>query len=372
MSRTVAVVVAVLLVGVVAAVWRARSSAKAGAVSMAPRPSGFTDPIDAFWAWWREAGPRLAARIDAGKAAEIEPELTQHVHAIDEGLAWETGKGLRGARHHLALSAEGDARLRVVTERWVSRAPAADAAWEYYPARQAWHTTGARLTMHDPDFTLEEATMRVSPTVVPEREVLDVRIYSPAFAKIPEDARLRGTYLLLDNLLGEDAVEKWLGRIEPVTEPVAPSEPLVALREQVARLASTAIGDRWVILKETDPEGAPIFHTVNLALKRVDHLLMDQHLAVTLPLKTPTAEGLTTDAEAERLNQLEDALLADLGHDAVQIGRQTGHGRRTIHLHAAAVGPAEQRARDWARGVNGYAVEIDSRPDPGWEILKRY
>jgi hypothetical protein len=111
---------------------------------------------------------------------------------------------------------------------------------------------------------------------------------------------------------------------------------------------------------------------VNLALKRLDHLLMEQHLEVIFPLRAPTEQGLTTDAEADRLNALEDALLEALGHDAVQIGHQTGHGRRTVHLHAAALGPAEQRAREWARGVKDYPVEISSRPDPSWEILKRF
>jgi len=79
--------------------------------------------LDAFWSWWRTAAPRFAAAIDGYQPDSIAEELSANVHAIDPRLAWETAPGLKGARHSLALSAEGDIELRILTERWLSRAP---------------------------------------------------------------------------------------------------------------------------------------------------------------------------------------------------------------------------------------------------------
>src|SRR6266568_2984041 len=114
------------------------------------------DPIDAFWHWWAEARGPLADAIATRTLAAWDDPITAHVRAIDEGLAWELGPG-KNSEHHFCLSGEGDARLRVVTERWLSRAPQPDEWWEYYPARQpsgrdkktATQLAGVRLPYED-------------------------------------------------------------------------------------------------------------------------------------------------------------------------------------------------------------------------------
>ena len=74
------------------------------------------------------------------------------------------------------------------------------------------------------------------------------------------------------------------------------------------------------MLRGQDGDGRPVFVTLNAALKRIDHLACDHHVAIDLALLDPTEEGLTTDEEAEQLNALEDEL-APLLADAVYFGR---------------------------------------------------
>jgi hypothetical protein len=346
----------------------------AGEAPGRPPPSDPAARLDAFWAWWQTAGPRIAAALDAKDARSFVEELSDRIHAIDPELAWETGPGRKGARHHLSLSSEGDATLRVLIQRWLARAPAADGAWEFYPARQALQDGGGwSLTLDDAKGAqVDFASVRVEFEADEVRERVHVRLHHPAWPRLDERQRGRVALILLDQLLGEDEVERWLGGIETPAAPLAKGAPLPALRDRVAALARTATGERFAILDWRTGDGQPMLATVNLAIKRVDHLLMDDHLTVTLPLQDPTPHGLTSDEEAGTLNELEDDLVAVLGHDAVYLGRETGQGQRVLHFHVASLGPAEPRAQAWARHQTERRVVVACVNDPRWEVLRRW
>jgi len=361
----VAVLTAVVAAGHVFAIRNSRKSRDQTAVG------DIGVRLDAFWNWWRTAGPRLAAAIDANQATSIAEELSAKVHAIDQRLAWETGPGLKGARHHLALSSEGDIELRVLTERWMSRAPPADNNWEYYPARQAFPRPSVKL-VDAGGVIIDAANVKIGCEIDAVREVVDVNFSHPALMKLDERQRSRAALLTLDNLLGEDGVERWLGRITTSVEPIPGGKPVEELAAAVDGLKRVATGERFAIADGKTRDGQPFVATINLAVKRIDHLLMDEHLTISIMLLDPTPQGLTTSEEAGALNALEDELTASLGHDGVYIGRETGDGRRTIHFHVAAVGPAELRARAWARRHSEPRIEIALRHDPSWEVLRRW
>jgi hypothetical protein len=365
------VALAVAVIGV-ACVKRVAQARPAGA----PRDDA-GDPgarLDAFWTWWRTAAPRIAAAFDARDGRAIAGELGDRIAAIDPRLAWETGPGLEGARHHLALSSEGDPTLRVLVERWLSRAPPPDAAWEYYPARQA-PPDDARFSMSldaGANTVVDFADVRVGLETDPAREVVDVTIHHPALGGLEEQEQLRVAFLVLDNVVGEDGVERWLRRIRPSVEPIPDGKPLRALAEAVAALERTATGEQYAVLEGRTPAGRPVVAMANVAVKKVDHLLMDHHLQVAVPFRTETAEGTPSPEENGELNALEDELLAALGHDAVFVAHETGDGRRTIHLHVAGPGPAEQRATEWARRHVDRGIELELRADAAWDVLDRW
>lgn len=369
-----ALLVAALAVTAAALLWRREGPpAPARAVDRA----GGSDPearVAAFWAWWTTAGPRIAAALDAGDHRSFVGELSARVDAIDPALAWETGPGLAGSRHQLVLSAEGDGALRVLTERWRARAPPPDACWEYYPARQPLPPSGPwSLTLDDAGgVAIDYERARIAVTPDPARERLDVRVHHPAFAPLDEKQRLRATFVMLDNLLGEDGVERWLGRIDLAVAAPPDGRPAGALRAAVDELSRTAKGEAFALLQGRTPSGEPLVVLANLALKRLDHLLMDHHLSVTVPLRSPTAPGLTTSDEADALNGLEDELLATLGKDAVYLGRETGRGERIMHFQVAGHGPAEERTRAWAARRAERRARVALEPDPRWSWLGRW
>jgi hypothetical protein len=330
-----------------------------------------TDPTDdgiaAFWAWWPSIRPRIEAAIESGDWTSIPDEMSAQVSAIDVGLSWEFGSGQRAA-HHLAVSSAGDQALRVVAERWLAAAPAADATWEFHPARQP--RPDMVLTLGGENFEPDEVT--ATWTVDADRERLDVVLHHPALAALEEDGRMTAVFLLLDGALGEDGVERWIGGIDSSVEPLDGAAPFPALGDAVAELAARATGEQFVVLRGEDAEGRPLFVTLNQAIKSIDHLAKDTHVEIDLGLLEPTEVGLTTNEEAATLNQLEDELLAELGSAVVYIGRETRRGRRVIHLHAVGASPQLGAIEAWAPRHLARDVEVRVTHDPTWQILHRW
>ncbi|MFO0562800.1 MAG: DUF695 domain-containing protein [Polyangiales bacterium] len=326
--------------------------------------------IDAFWQWWPTVSDAIAKGFTSGGLSqELITGVSEHVAAIDDRLDWEFGPGL-SAQHHLCLSSKGDPVLRVIVERWRRQAPTADATWEFYGARQANPRGGLALKIGEHDLALDEMTLGVEEDE--DRERLHLTVDHPAFAAIDDDdLKLRIAFIALDNTLGEDDVERWLGQIDLASERIEAPIALPQLRARVERFARASTGDRWSLLKGTF-DGAPLFVLVNTAIKRIDHLLFDTHVTLTIAIRAPTEEGLVTDEEAAVLNAMEDALVESLANEAVFIARETTRGRRVLHFHTMESGPSAAIIARWRERHEEYSIELDVERDPRWEVLRRW
>ncbi|MCV2392938.1 hypothetical protein OEB99_01330 [Actinotalea sp. M2MS4P-6] len=184
-----------------------------------------------FWAWWTSTGRVWAARLfdgdgDPDELNALADDLTARVTAIAD-LAFETGQG-RVARHMLVVTAAGDPDLRDVAARWLAAAPAPDDAFEYATGRQpvpdAEHLV---IELGEWPVALGEAAVALTE----EAGKVHVVVSHPRFSQMPDDARGQVAFLVLDALLGEEAVEDYIGGVSwsPVRAPDA-----VALTDLVA------------------------------------------------------------------------------------------------------------------------------------------
>lgn len=327
---------------------------------------------EAFWGQWAELRTDVSRAIETGDFTDLPDRISAAVEHIADGLTWELGPG-EEARHAFCLSSNGDPDKRAAIESCLRRGPGADAQWEYHPARRpvpAEAVDNFSLQFGDSDLTFGD--VRVAWKGDDDRERLDVIMHHPAFAEMPDDARLQAGFVILDNVLGEDGVERWLGGIELTSDALEGNLGLRDLRVGVDELAKTATGDRWAVLRGELEDGAPVFVTLNTALKRVDHPLFLQRLELTIPLKEPTDEGLTTDDEAGELNALEDELIEDLGDAVAYVGRETRQGLRVLHLYCAEGGPAPDAIRRFGERHPERAMSLHVERDPLWEAQGRF
>ena len=79
--------------------------------------------------------------------------------------------------------------------------------------------------------------------------VMSVQLWHPTFEHMREQVRGQIAFLFLDNLLGEDDVERWIGAIE-IDETARTGETPEALANAVRQQAETATGDQWVVRRD--------------------------------------------------------------------------------------------------------------------------
>jgi len=335
--------------------------------------------IEAFWAWWPSVAETIAQGFGSGGlSAELVEAVGARVHDIHPKLDWEFGPG-RKSQHHLCLSGKGDPTLRIVAERWAHRAPKPTATWEFHASRQPHANGGLVLEIAGHKVALDELVAHVEEDDT--REKLDVKVHHPVFSALEDrNLKVQIMFIGLDTLLGEDDVERWIGALELAETPPPDALPFAALPGRIASFAAKATRDKWIILKG-ERDGKPLFVTINAALKRVNHLLLDTHVAVTVTLASPTKDGLTTKEEAEVLGAMDDALAAALGDGGVYIGRETGMGKRVLHYHVMTRfvtpegvegGPSASVLARWRTQYPRYEIDVAVAPDPMWEVLDRW
>jgi hypothetical protein len=329
------------------------------------------DGIEAFWAWWPEAGARLLDAINDRRIDEAQiAEISAKVQGIDPKLTWELGPGVT-AQHAFCLSPAGDPELRRLTERWLRAAPAANAVWEFHPAgRGSPGFADAELQIAEHSVAL--ADMRFTVAIDENRELMNVICFHPVFAALPEEMRGMTTFIAINRVLGEDTVQRWLGGINTTVDALAQGAPFATLLEAVGSLSRDATGERFTSLRGETPDGRPMVATMNLALKRIDHLACDTHLSVDVALLSPDADGMPDRDEAEALGRLEDELKQMITGDAAYFGRETLDGRRVLHWFVAADHPVRPTVEDWAARHADRDVRLTWTADPHWASADRF
>jgi hypothetical protein len=325
------------------------------------------NPIEAFWAWWPTARQGVERSIMTGEWGDLPEQLTRRLHEIHPELAWEFNRGQR-AQHALCITPEGKPELRALTERWLRAAPATDATWEYHPARPAT-PDALSATLEIAGRRLDPGQTRLRVEVDEDRQVLDVVFWHPAFRKLTPQVRGTVAFLVLDWLLGEDGVERWVGAVDISARSLTGSVPAEALPEIADGLAERHLQPTWALLQGTDPDGYPVLVMARRPLKRVEYPLFDLHGDVTIQLQEPSGDGLPTPDELGRLRTLEDDLLGALGDTAVMAAHQTSRGQRTFHLYCDSEGTAPARVQAWEKRHSTLKVAVTWEPDGAWNAI---
>lgn len=331
-----------------------------------------SEGIKQFWLFWADHRDEIEKSIHDGTLHRwIEP-IEKQVKQVGEGLDWELGKGIR-AEHYLCVTANGNQTLRVLTERWRAAGPGDDAVFEYYASRPGGGFSDDASTneMVFNGVTFNSVGFRFALDIDDIRRHVHVDVWHPRFEGTSEKVCTSASFIWLDSVFGEDDVERWIGEMRLLDSEPKDSVGWSELVAVVDDFRANAGDERFTVLRAELPTGEPVFVTANLGIKRVDHLLMDLHIEISLTLVAPTEQGLTTQGEADDLNDAEDLLLESLGRDAINIGRETRQGLRILHFHAANGGPAVRRIEEWTSALK-WDVEIVSSLDPMWSILRRW
>jgi hypothetical protein len=317
-----------------------------------------------FWDWWRSAGPRIARSIDSHTplAHEDIEDVSAHVHAVHEELAWEFAPG-KNSRHAFTITPEGNVVLRRLTERLVRAGPAPDDTWEYYPARQPV-----------PEFALniagqlfDGADWRFGIEVVDSKLLVDLEAFHPKLKKIPKDARPRAGFIAVDQMFGEDAVETWIGGLSFTDRDKHTKSTAADVHRAIASLVEQSKEEVFSLAQGLDHSGRPLILTLNQRLKRLYHLFADTLVEVDFTLRAPDERGFPGPEELRDLGELEDRVVT-MAKDAVHVGHLTGRGHRTTYFYTEDAAALRSRLDATLRDKAPY--ELRSNHDPEWSFYR--
>jgi hypothetical protein len=315
-------------------------------------------PTSEFWSWWAGTGNS----IDPHQQSD---ELTRRVTAIHPELTWHFGPGNR-SKHSLTVSAGGVAEVRPMAERWLRAAPAPNETWEFRSSQQADPnalSSVLQIAGHSVDISLTE--FRVEP--VKEDLRVDVGVYHPVFVDLPEQARTQVTYLVLDWLVGEDDVERWLGHLEPLTARPMPAGSAKDLNSAVATIAAQRDPDAWTLAQWQDSQGMPGLAMFRRGLRWIDTPTLDRHQIISAEYPAQP-NGLPENLDSVR--EIEAELESRLGSRGILVGHETHRGVRTFHAYTDGEDQnVDAAVRDWAKSRR---LRLESRPDSSWREVRRF
>jgi hypothetical protein len=316
-----------------------------------------------FWAWWTGASDRIARAIETGGFdAKLVAEITRAVHAVDPRLAWEFAPG-HASKHALCVSPEGDAEVRPAALRWLASAPAPDATWEYHAARQA---SPKLVGLEIGGVRLDLGAMRALADWDPRRRRVDVRLWHAAFLSAAEAIRVQASFLFLDKLLGEDDVERWIGRVD-ATDAASGGGTPAELKSEVERRSNEPATDTWVLGQRARADGSVEIVMADVALKHIDHPFADQHVTIRIPIE---GGGMPDGAMSDKLNREEDRLAGLLPGVATLAGRTTAPGERVIHFVTHDLAGLHAGIDAWAQALPPWRIKVVNQRDPRWAFQR--
>ena len=329
------------------------------------------EAINRFWSWWQaEGAEQTALAIVDHEPERMVAALTKRIKAIQAGLAWELGPG-NDSTHVLVVSAEGDPELRGVARRWRRAAPAPDGLWEYSDTRLPSANPGeVTLTLGETDVDIASASAWARVTGAD----LNVAVYHPAFGGLTEEERRLATLLLLDTVLGEAAVETWIGSIDTAVEEPLDPVPLIGLRAVIRELTerfTDAEGDpAWALMEGSTQDGERVLALAQIPLRAATAPHLDTYVAVSVPYTDRTPEGLPDDGSLTPLQNFGDHLSARLGDSGRLVAYETHGGVRILHLYVDGSTPAVEQLRPAIAGWDQGQVSMTATPDPGWQHVQ--
>lgn len=325
--------------------------------------SGSGDPVSDFWGWWQAKGERdFTKAVSTGNFEPLMEPMTQRVKAIHPELVWQASEGT-DAEHMLCVTAGGISAAREHSERWYRAAPQRGPLWEF-------------SSVTPPPPNPDDLTMFVGDDEVSLRELrfnvrvsakLDVTVCHELFASADQDSQSELAFVVLDSLLGEDSVMRWIGTAE--TAAVADPEAVEPwqLQSIVAAFARRIFGS-WQVQQRSSPDGKTSLLRIRGA-EWLDRPSLELHCAVTLPYDSQDQTGLPTASELERLDAIEESLEDKSELSRVLVAIETGQDRRVLHYYvdpsnSTGMAPVQSYVRDQP------AAHLEQTQDPFWQILR--
>ncbi|GAA2016682.1 hypothetical protein GCM10009839_10440 [Catenulispora yoronensis] len=346
--------------------------------------------IDDFWTWWADTRPAIQAALADGDSGTHGTALTEAVRRIHPGLQWELSRRRDGSQSssqgpdvfELTVTPGGHAEARSAAARWLLAAPPDTDGWQFHATRQPDPAALSRRLVHGPAET-GIVLARTTVTITQDEQVprLHLTVRNEQFEDL--DDATAAAYLALDWALGEADVQRWIGNVTATAKPADRTGdratdrtgenntvPIAELPAAVAAFAEKH--PRAYALVSAQVRGMPLTAIIQTPISPVDHPLLDDHIAVTVPYTTMNASRLQTGQSAQRMNDFDQALADLVGPDGQLLVAVSCDGQRVFHYYTDPHTDVAARIGAWQHGWPEGTVTIHTEHDPAWSAVQPF
>jgi len=186
------------------------------------------DSVRTFWQWFGENADLLKTLYSGEQYGRLAEQVNRALDRVNPGLAWEVGAG-QTKPYLLTISAEGNPELRDIAELMVQQAPPLE-EWEFHSSRPA-SLAPKRVQLQERSESFDTSSWSFVPVERPEQGRLDLVIVDDELAASDRESAMKAVSIYLDQILGEDAVESWIGRFSLESRGAAHGKKILKLEE---------------------------------------------------------------------------------------------------------------------------------------------
>lgn len=327
--------------------------------------------FERFWQWWRTARDGIEVGLGQGSPESFESALTAQVESLHPGLTWEIAREEEG-QFSLTLSGHGNFTLRKLTGAWAKSAPSPSQGWHFLPNRTgSFEAATETLQWEGIEISMEQLRLLIEVDDGCARAHLGA--FHPAFAQLTDQSAKGALALALDSLLGEDEIERWIGRTELLAAPAPDSLTARELQLRIIKLADPERDPGYAAFEATLESGDPVVGIIETSMKRLDHLEHEWHLEVSILYLQTREDGIPVESEfrvgVDLENELIDALKPS---QAIHFGRLMHSARRHMFFYV--------RDREWTQSAldawiplhPDRKVKFEWNEDPEWSRIREF
>ncbi len=341
-----------------------------------------------FWTWFKKNEKdffkvvKNQKNIENGFFDKISPKLDE----LKEGFYYLTGM-LDDKTVELILTADGSTKNIVFVEELVESAPTID-GWKFTALKPALDIADVNISMAGYEFSSKN--LNFYPNEIEEfPDEIDIKIIHDDLTDENRSQIVNGTYIFLDNYLGElefinniDNINI-IGRSEAEKEliPIAKLKDYLNWRqkefiEKYEGVRYDTENDEFTILEAELENGNNLIAVLNTDLLNWDRKASHPWISVlTVKYDGKKNNGMPNENDFKLLNILEEELMQNLQDKDgyLYVGRQTADGERNIYFACKDFRkPSKDFYKVQQNQSKNFEIDYDIFKDKYWQSFDRF
>lgn len=341
-----------------------------------------------FWSWFQKNEKdflnvvKSRQNIEKGFFDKLSPKLAE----LKDGYYYVTGM-YDDNTVELVLTADGTIKNIVFIEELVEAAPKIE-GWKFTALKPSLKIEDVTIKMGGIEFSSENLFF-YSNELPNNPDEIDVCIIHNDITDDNRQQIINGTYIFLDNYLGELDLVNNIDNLQVITKSEAKKElvPIDKLKdfliwrqkefvEKYEGVRYDTENDEYSIMEAELESGNMLLAVINTDLLEWDRQASHPWLAVmTLKYDGSKNNGMPNNSDYELLGSIEDEIMLSLKDKDgnLNIGRQTANNERDIYFACKDFRKASKVFYETQKKYGDkFEIEYDIYKDKYWQTLERF